>query len=404
MNFVFLSPHFPSYYWRFCQRLHRHGVRVLGIGDQPYDALLPELRASLTEYYRVSSLKDYDQLVRACGFFTHKYGRIDRLDSLNEYWLETEAQLRTDFNIYGIKYPDVLTIKEKLRMKETYRTANIPCARGIPVTTLEAAQAFVRAVGFPLIVKPDVGAGARLTRRIDTQEQLLAFFYEKQPCAYLLEEFVPGHVVTFEGINDYEGRVLFATSHVYPNESMMEAVNNGRHIAFHSMLPIEEDVQELGRRVLQVFQTRAHFFHLEFFRLDADKAGLGKHGDLVGMAVNMRVPGGMITDMMNYANDVDVCALWADMIVYGRLLTPVMDTQYICGFASRRDHLPYLHSHADILHAWGPSIQHHLPLPQPMASAMGHYVYLFRAPQLDSIHEITAYIQATDDKNKLPHR
>ena len=403
MNFVFLSPHFPPYYWRFCEKLKRHGVRVLGIGDQPYDALAQELRASLTEYYLVESLKDYDQLLRACGYFTHKYGRIDRLDSLNEYWLETEAQLRTDFNIPGEKYPDVLALKEKTRMKAAFQAAGIPCARGVPVTTLEAAQALAHTVGYPLIAKPNVGMGASYTHRIDSDEQLRAFFIHMEPIAYILEEWVPGHVVTFDGINDYEGRVLFASSHCFPNESMLDAVNNGRHLAFHSMLPIEQDVQELGRRVLHAFQTRARFFHLEFFRLDADKPGLGKRGELVGLSVNMRVPGGMITDMMNYASDVDVCALWADMIVYGRLLNPVMDTHYICGFASRRDHLRYLHSHEDILRAWGAHLQHHLALPQPMASAMGHYVYLFRAPELDTIRDITAYIQAVDDKRKLQH-
>ena len=33
MNFIFVSPHFPKTYWNFCDRLHRNGVNVLGIGD-----------------------------------------------------------------------------------------------------------------------------------------------------------------------------------------------------------------------------------------------------------------------------------------------------------------------------------------------------------------------------------
>ena len=98
-NFVFISPNFPTNYWKFCHHLKANGLRVLGIGDQPYDDLLPELKDSLHEYYKVNSLENYDEVYRAMGYFIHKYGRIDWLESNNEYWLERDAALRTDFHI-----------------------------------------------------------------------------------------------------------------------------------------------------------------------------------------------------------------------------------------------------------------------------------------------------------------
>ena len=55
MNFVFVSPHFPHTYWQFCDRLHRNGINVLGIGDAPYDSLEGPLKAAMTEYYRVAA-------------------------------------------------------------------------------------------------------------------------------------------------------------------------------------------------------------------------------------------------------------------------------------------------------------------------------------------------------------
>ena len=94
-NFVFISPNFPVNYWKFCAELKNNGLRVLGIGDCPYDELLPELRASLHEYYKVSSLENYDEVFRAVAFFTYKYGKIDWLESNNEYWLMRDAALRT---------------------------------------------------------------------------------------------------------------------------------------------------------------------------------------------------------------------------------------------------------------------------------------------------------------------
>jgi hypothetical protein len=96
-------PPFPHHYHQFCQNLKQMGANVLGIGDAAYDALDPAVRDALTEYYRLADMHDYDQLVRACGYYTHRYGKIDRFESLNEYWLATEARIRDDFNISGVR-------------------------------------------------------------------------------------------------------------------------------------------------------------------------------------------------------------------------------------------------------------------------------------------------------------
>jgi hypothetical protein len=107
MNYVYLSPHFPTNYYPFVIKLREAGANVLGIGDCPYDQLSYSLKRYLTEYYRVSEMHHYDELIRAVGYFTHRYGKIDRFESHNEYWLEAESQIRTDFNISGPKTTDM---------------------------------------------------------------------------------------------------------------------------------------------------------------------------------------------------------------------------------------------------------------------------------------------------------
>ena len=129
-NVIFISPNFPTNYWQFCRELRNNGMNVLGIGDQPYDELSRELRDSLNEYYRVDSLEDYDAVYRGVAFFIHRYGRVDWLESNNEYWLERDAALRTDFHITsGFQTEDMPRIKYKSGMKEFYRAAGIPTAR-----------------------------------------------------------------------------------------------------------------------------------------------------------------------------------------------------------------------------------------------------------------------------------
>ena len=67
MNFVFISPNFPDNFRNFCDRLHKNGANVLGIGDASYDSLNDELKGSLTEYYKVDSMEDYSQVYCRSG-------------------------------------------------------------------------------------------------------------------------------------------------------------------------------------------------------------------------------------------------------------------------------------------------------------------------------------------------
>ena len=90
MNVVFVSPHFPQTYSHFCAGLRANGANVLGIADTPYEQLTPELRGALTDYYQVRNLEDYGEMYRAVAWFAHKYGKIDWIESNNEYWLEQD--------------------------------------------------------------------------------------------------------------------------------------------------------------------------------------------------------------------------------------------------------------------------------------------------------------------------
>lgn len=101
MNYIILSPHLPANYYYFCRSLSLLGNNVLGIGSANYNNLKPELREMLTEYYKVNDLCCYDDILKACGYFTHRYGKINFINSLNEQFLHTDAKLRLDFNVQG---------------------------------------------------------------------------------------------------------------------------------------------------------------------------------------------------------------------------------------------------------------------------------------------------------------
>ncbi|MZP30019.1 ATP-grasp domain-containing protein [Heliobacterium undosum] len=384
MNIVFLSPHFPPNYYRFCIRLKELGVTVLAVADESYERLRPELRFALTDYHQAHNMEDYDQLLRACGYFTHRYGKIDRIESLNEHWLASEARLRTDFNVFGIHYKDIARIKRKSEMKKVFQSAGIPVARGGLIPTLESAKRLIDEVGYPVVVKPDTGVGAAKTFRLNDDTDLARFFSDKPPVDYFLEEFVQGTICSFDGLTDREGHPVFFTSHVY-NQGVMEAVNDDLHVSFYSLREIPADLQAAGLRTLRAFDVRERFFHFEFFRTADDR--------IIALEVNMRPPGGFTLDMFNYANDIDIYAQWANVIVHNRF-TARYDRKYHCAFISRKRGKPYVHPHADVLRQLGDLVCHHGAIDPVFRVAMGDYAYLVRSGELARIREAIRYIQA----------
>ena len=353
MNLIFISPHFPLYFYNFCDRLKARGVNVLGIGDASYESLPFYTKIALTEYYKVNSLEDYEEVYRACAYFTWHYGKLDWIESQNEYWLELEATLRNDFNVTtGTKIQNMVPMKYKSKMKDVYRQVGIPTARFRMVDDYQATKAFANKVGYPVIVKPDNGVGASSTYKLKSDDELDYFFATKQPyISFIIEEMVPGHVETFDGITDKDKNILIATSHVMLN-SIMDNVNEASDTAFYSQ-PIEGlDLYEVGKKAVEAFDTRSRFFHFEFFRLDEDRDGLGKKGDIVGLEVNMRAPGAYMPDMMNFAYNVDVYTIWADMVKYNQCFYDIK-REYWVAYTGRREGFGYAHNYDQIREIYG---------------------------------------------------
>ena len=383
MNIVFLSPHFPPNYFPFCVHLKRMGANVLGVADAQLERMRPELKAALTEYYRVDDMENYDQLVRALGYFTHRYGKIDRLDSLNEYWLETEAQLRTDFNIDGLKTRQMAAIKRKSKMKSVFEKAGIDVARGRIVRKLKDAQALIAETGYPVVAKPDVGVGAAKTYKITNPSELDSFFAEKPPVDYFMEEFIQGEIVSFDGLVDSKGDLIFSTAHSF-SIGVMEAVNQNLDIYYYSHREIPPDLENAGRSTVDAFKIRGRFFHFEYFRTPDDR--------LVALEVNMRPPGGLTTDMFNYANDIDIYAAWAEMMVHATAKIPAARPYHVI-YVGRKSTRTYKLSHDAVMESCSGFLRHHQPIEGVFAAAIGNHGYILRSADLDELIELANLIQ-----------
>jgi len=393
-NFIFISPNFPENYWKFCRELKNNGFRVLGIGDCPYDKLTYELKNSLHEYYKVDTLENYYEVYRAVAFFAFKYGKIDFLESNNEYWLERDAALRSEFNIQGFKNKDVKKIKLKSQMKRYYKKAGVPVARHYVVKSLAGCKKFIDKVGYPVIVKPDNGVGANDTYKLKNEEELKSFLKNKLPVSYIMEEYIDGEVVTYDAIIDSKGNAIFESGNVTPH-SLMDVVNENGNSVFYIVKNLAPDVREAGVKTVKAFGVKSRFVHFEFFRLLSDQ-NIGKKGDIVALEVNMRPCGGIAPDMLNYANSTDVYKIWADMCAYDSTLVPLGE-KYYCGFAGRRDGREFVYNEQDIVDKYKDNLKVVGRVPQVLSGAMGNVMYIANFETEEGLK--TFYADVLKEKN-----
>ena len=385
MNFIFISPAFPKNYYNFCDRLKKNKVNILGIGDTPYNELDQKVKNSLTEYYKVNSLENYDEVYRAVAFFAFKYGKIDFLESNNEYWLRQDAKLRTDFNITGAKIDDVISFTSKSNMKEFYTKAGVPVARYKFCTSIDEDLKFINTVGYPVVVKPNVGVGAQATYKIQSEDDLRNFYNKGFQVPYIMEEFIDGNIVSFDGICDANSNVVFCDNEIFP-PSIMDIVNENLDLSYYVNKEVPNDIYIVGQKVLKAFNIKSRYFHLEFFRLKHDKHGLGKAGDIVALEVNMRPPGGFTPDMINFAQSVDTYQIYADIICYNEIRNVNLNhPKYYCIYAARRDRYSYKHSTNEIINLYKSSICMHERMSDVLSAAMGNEFFIAKFSNFDDM-------------------
>ncbi|HOX21927.1 MAG TPA: ATP-grasp domain-containing protein [Elusimicrobiales bacterium] len=384
MNFVFISPHFPHNYYNFCVALRKYGVNVLGIGEDDFYALNPELQHALSWYYRVWDMHNLEDMRHACAFFSGKFGNIDGLDSLNEHWLENEAILRSEFGIPGVGSDTVALMRRKSEMKKVFAQAGVPYARGRVAYNAHEALEVAQETGFPIVLKPDGGVGAAHTHKFSEPHEIEAFYRQKPDMAFIAEEFVDGRMLTFDGLTDLAGDIAFCASLNY-DRGVMEVVNEGTDLYYYTAREIAPDLEEMGRKIVKAYGLKGRFFHLEFFRKP--------DGTLVAVEANIRPPGGMTLDLYNFASDIDVYDMWARVIVGHEAASFEYEREYFCCYISRKSTKKYRYSHEQVLERYGEMVAFHGKLPELFRPVMGDYSYVIRAESERDVLEATTFIQ-----------
>ena len=388
MNYLLISPNFPKSQEYFAARLKEKGITVLGIGSESYEELNPRLQEVITEYFKVNNLEDYNEVLKAVAFLTYKHGKIDRVESNNEYWLELDAKIREDFNIDGVKPSELLLTKYKSRMKDIFRKAGARVVEGLSISSKVELNAAIEKLGLPVIAKPDNGVGSANTYKLFTEEDAANFKNTwDESISYFLEQYIDNAVLcTYDGLIDREGNVVFDTSFTYSLPTL-DLVNNSLDYYTDIEPEIDDKLVEIGQNIVKQFGMKERFFHIEFFKLP--------DGEYIALEYNNRIAGGITLDLYNYAYNCDLCELYAKVVVGEEV--PKYETSNYTATVSRRNKYNYKYSEDDVNIEYHEKIRMVEYVPGVFAEAMGDIIFIVTVSSKEELYEIINFIQEKID-------
>ncbi|MGE3173168.1 MAG: acetyl-CoA carboxylase biotin carboxylase subunit family protein [Planctomycetota bacterium] len=291
------------------------GVRVVLLSQDGIDKVPPDVRQLLTGFRQLQDGMDPEELTAAVRQFARQLGSVDALLGVLEPLQEPLGVVRERLRIRGMDAATAANFRDKARMKDVLAAHDLPCARHRLCEAVVPALEFGRDCGYPLVLKPPAGAGAKTTVRIGDEAELKAALQQTPPAPgrpVLLEEFVQGREFSFDSVS-LGGRHLFhSISDYHPtplqvleNPWVQWCVVLPRSVSEPKYAAIHRD----GPRALTALGMVTGMTHMEWFRRGDGSIAIGE--------VAARPPGAQFMTLMSYAHDTDMYRAWAQLSVLG---------------------------------------------------------------------------------------
>lgn len=327
---IFAAPFFMAATLRFLYGAARLPDVVLTLVSQDAEEKLPaDLRSAIAGHWRVDDALDPQQLVDAARALESRFGKaVSYMGPLEQLQVPL-AVAREVLGIDGLSSEAARNFRDKSRMKDVLRNANIPCARHALIGDHGAARSFIQRVGLPVVVKPPAGAGGKGTYRLDRPEDVDNYLQRSPPNAgdpTLFEEFVRGTEHSFDCIFVNGKPVWHSISRYMP--SPLEVLENA-WIQWCVLLPRDvsgaeyDPIRTAGFAANKALGLQTGLSHMEWFRMPSGSIALSE--------VGARPPGAQFSSLLSYAHDVDFYKAWPRLIAFGEFDPP--ERKYAAGAA-----------------------------------------------------------------------
>ncbi len=381
MNVVFVVPFMLESSLRFARTAARlPGVRLGILSQDPVDRLPADIRSEIAAFRQVKDAMHTEPLVEGVRTMGREWGgRVDRVLGILEQLQVPLAEVREKLRIRGMDSNEARHFREKSLMKQRLEEHGLPCARHTLASSAAEARAFATQVGFPVVLKPPAGAGARNTLRVDNLEDLTGYLASDPPrkgAPLLVEEFITGEEFSFDSVTLHGAHKFHSISCYTPGPlEVMETP----WIQWTVLLPRFIDgpeyapIKAAGAKALDVLGIHTGLTHMEWFRRP--------DGTIAISEVAARPPGAQFTSLLSWAHDFDFYAAWARLMILEEFRAP--EREYAAGAAYLRGQgqgrVKAIHGIDEVLRELGPIVvEKKLPkLGQPSTGAYdgeGHII------------------------------
>lgn len=324
MNVVFVAPYLGAHMVHCLRLLIAMDVKVGVVSHQSADSFPPALKKGIDGHFRIDNAMDAGQLALAVRAFKKEWGTVDRLLGYLEQMQIPLADARDREDIPGMRGDVARNFRNKNLMKEVLRRAGLPVARQALVEKPGDAVAFVKKVGYPVVLKPVDGMGSKATQRANDESELftaLNLLMPRPEAPVQCEEFVTGEEHTCETAF-IDGKPVWRTGTYYLPGPLKVLENPW--MQYCVLLPKEtpahlETFGPVNTAALRALGLDTGLTHMEWF--------LRKDGTPVINEVGARPPGVNIMRLNGLATNADAWQGWLDVQIHGTWSVP---TERVC--------------------------------------------------------------------------
>lgn len=369
---VFVAPYLMDATVRFIDAATKvTDSRVGLVSCDPVSKLPQAIQNRLSAHYAVEGITT-SELLRGVEKIRDHFGGVDSILGMLEQIQVPLGEIRDQLGVSGLGAVAANNFRDKAVMKTVLRESGLPCAKHCRATTSDAAIQFSQETGFPVIVKPPDGAGAKGTYRCENLEQLQSCLQHVNPSEQnpaVIEEFVVGKEHSFDSIC-LNGKLIWSSiSHYAPGP--LEVVREP-WIQWCVMIPREADlpqygpIKQIAQSALSSLGMETGLSHMEWF--------LRPDGSVAISEVGCRPPGAQFTSLISWAHDFDLYQAWAELLIHGDFQFPkrkfAAGAAYLRGMG--RGRVAEVHGLEEIKNSLG-EIVTEAKIPEPGDAPTGSY-------------------------------
>jgi biotin carboxylase len=233
--------------------------------------------------------------------------RFDRIVALDEFDLETAAQIREHMRVPGMGVTTAGCYRDKLAMRVLARAFGFQVPEFCRVLNYDELREYMERVPPPWLLKPRSEASALAIRRIEEPEQLWRVLDDlgDEQSRYLLDQFVAGDIFHVNSIVS-ECEVKFSEVHACGRPAM-QLMHEGGVFTTRTVDRDSRDAKELtalNRSLAPSLGMVRGVTHAEFIRAHAD-------GRYYFLEIAVRVGGAFIAGMVEAATGLNLWREWA---------------------------------------------------------------------------------------------